>query len=81
VDELYTILITRPWRRFSELVAAYFDLGVIDATVNGVGWITARIGETVRRTQTGFVRNYALYFLSASVLLLFYLLLRSLAGR
>lgn len=81
VDELYTILITRPWRRFSELVAAYFDLGVIDATVNGVGWVTARIGETVRRTQTGFVRNYALYFLSASVLLLFYLLLRSLAGR
>ncbi len=81
VDELYTILITRPWRRFSELVATYFDLGVIDATVNGVGWVTARIGETVRRTQTGFVRNYALYFLSASVLLLFYLLIRSLAGR
>jgi len=76
VDEIYTALITRPGRRLSEFVSAHFDLGVIDATVNGVGWLTAKIGSAVRRTQTGFIRNYALYFIGASVLLLFYMLVR-----
>ncbi|MCX7969535.1 MAG: NADH-quinone oxidoreductase subunit L [Armatimonadetes bacterium] len=76
VDEIYAALITRPGRRLSEFVSAHFDLGVIDATVNGIGWLTAQIGSTVRRMQTGFIRNYALYFIGASVLLLFYMLVR-----
>ncbi len=74
VDELYAALITRPGRCLSEWVSAHFDLGVIDALVNGVGWLTARVGEWVRRVQTGFVRNYALYFVTASLLVLLYLL-------
>ncbi len=80
-DELIAALITQPGRRLSEFVSAYFDLGVIDAIVNGVGWITAQVGNAVRRWQTGFVRNYALYFVGASVLLLMVLLARSLFGR
>ncbi len=76
VDEIYAALFTRPGRRISELISAHFDLGVIDATVNGVGWLTAKIGSTARRMQTGFVRNYALFFVVASVLLLFYMLVR-----
>ena len=76
VDEIYAAIITRPGRRLSELISAHFDLGVIDATVNGVGWLTAKIGSAVRRMQTGFVRNYALYFIGASVLLIFYMLVR-----
>ncbi len=76
VDEIYAALITRPGRRLSEFISAHFDLGVIDATVNGIGWLTAKFGSTVRRMQTGFVRNYALYFVGASVLVLFYMLVR-----
>jgi len=76
VDELYAALITRPGRRFSEWVSVHFDLGVIDALVNGVGWLTARVGERVRQAQTGFVRNYALYFVTASLLVLLYLLVQ-----
>ena len=78
VDEIYAALITRPGRRISEFVSAHFDLGVIDATVNGIGWLTAKAGSAVRRIQTGFVRNYALYFIGAAVLLLFYMLVRGL---
>ncbi|MGQ9728977.1 MAG: NADH-quinone oxidoreductase subunit L [Candidatus Fervidibacter sp.] len=77
VDEIYAALITRPGRRVSEFVSAHFDLGVIDATVNGVGWLTGKFGSSLRRLQTGFVRNYALYFVAASVILLVYLLVRS----
>jgi len=76
VDEIYAALITRPGRQISEFVSAHFDLGVIDATVNGIGWLTAKVGSTVRQIQTGFVRNYALYFVGAAVLLLFYMLVR-----
>jgi NADH-quinone oxidoreductase subunit L len=76
VDELYAALITRPGRRFSEWVSVHFDLGIIDALVNGVGWLTARVGERVRQAQTGFVRNYALYFVTASLLVLLYLLVQ-----
>jgi NADH-quinone oxidoreductase subunit L len=78
VDEIYAALITRPGRRISEFISAHFDLGVIDATVNGIGWLTAKFGSAVRRTQTGFVRNYALYFVGAAVLLLIYMLVRGL---
>lgn len=76
VDELYATLITRPSRHFAEWLSGRFDLGVIDAIVNGVGWLTARLGEGVRRVQTGFVRNYALYFVTAFLLILLYLLVR-----
>lgn len=81
VDELYDALIVRPGRRLSERVSAHFDVGVIDAIVNGVGWVTARFSETVRRTQTGFVRNYALYLIAASVVLLLYSFIRGIIER
>ncbi len=74
LDEIYSALFTRPSRWLSEFISDHFDLGVINATVDGIGRLTAKIGSTVRQTQTGFVRNYALYFIGASVLLLFYML-------
>ncbi len=80
VDELYALLITRPGRKVTEWLAARFDLGGIDAVVNGVGWFTMRFGEITRRTQTGLVRNYALCFVGASVLLIAYFLVRNVLG-
>ncbi len=38
---------------------AAFDRTVIDGIVNGFGWLSAAIGNTVRRIQTGYVRTYA----------------------
>src|SRR3954468_1598282 len=49
--------------RFGGLVARalwWFDVRVIDGTVNGIGSLTQETGTGIRRIQTGRVQNYAL---------------------
>ena len=38
----------------------WFDVRVIDGIVNGIGTVTQRVGDGIRRIQTGRVQNYAL---------------------
>ena len=38
-----------------------FDKYVIDGAVNGIGWLTGQSAQQLRKVQTGFVGNYALY--------------------
>jgi NADH:ubiquinone oxidoreductase subunit 5 (subunit L)/multisubunit Na+/H+ antiporter MnhA subunit len=62
-------------QRFSDL-SALFDTHVIDATVNGLGAVTDRVGAAVRTLQTGRVQNYLLLVLvTVSVLLAAFFLL------
>jgi NADH-quinone oxidoreductase subunit L len=49
--------------RFGGAVAGavmWFDVRVIDGIVNGTGSVTQRVGDGIRRVQTGHVQNYAL---------------------
>jgi NADH-quinone oxidoreductase subunit L len=49
--------------RFGGMVARalwWFDVRVIDGTVNGIGSLTQETGTGIRRIQTGRVQNYAL---------------------
>jgi NADH-quinone oxidoreductase subunit L len=49
--------------RFGGAVAnavMWFDVRVIDGVVNGTGTVTQRVGDGIRRIQTGRVQNYAL---------------------
>ena len=49
--------------RFGGAVAdavMWFDVRVIDGIVNGTGTVTQRVGDGIRRIQTGRVQNYAL---------------------
>ncbi|MBC8514766.1 NADH-quinone oxidoreductase subunit L [bacterium] len=39
-------------------ISAFFDRVVVDGLVNLSGWITKRLGEGVRRYQTGFATGY-----------------------
>jgi NADH-quinone oxidoreductase subunit L len=72
VDELYDLVILRPFYRVSRFFAA-FDRWVVDGLVNASG-VTAEItGHVVKLFQTGFVRHYALTFLLGVVAILFYL--------
>ncbi|TAK24540.1 MAG: NADH-quinone oxidoreductase subunit L [Chloroflexota bacterium] len=41
-------------------IAAWFDRNVIDRVVNGVGWVTQRVGHVATLAHTGRVPNYAL---------------------
>ena len=43
------------------------DVGIIDGAVNGVAGGTTAVGDTVRRTQTGNTRSYAVWVLVGAV--------------
>ena len=68
VDELYIATIVTPGRWIADGFAA-FDRYVIDGIVNGLGRGTAALASVGRRTQTGFVRSYALAVTAGTVLL------------
>jgi NADH:ubiquinone oxidoreductase subunit 5 (subunit L)/multisubunit Na+/H+ antiporter MnhA subunit len=58
-DELNDLIFVR----FGGLVARalwWFDVRVVDGTVNGVAALTQSTGRGIRQIQTGRVQNYAL---------------------
>lgn len=76
IDELYGLLIIRPLEGISKLLWKVVDQGVIDGAVNGTAAVVDVTGEIVRGTQSGQIRHYAaLMFVSATVVILFYLVL------
>ena len=52
-------IIKRGFDTIAELLGKPFDLGIVDGTVNGVGAFVQRAAEWMRRSQTGYVRMYA----------------------
>jgi NADH-quinone oxidoreductase subunit L len=73
VDELYEVLVVRPFYTLSRWSDA-FDRWVVDGLVNATG-VTADItGNVIKLFQTGRVRNYALMFLLGVVAILTYLM-------
>ncbi|OGO29069.1 MAG: hypothetical protein A2Z16_16615 [Chloroflexi bacterium RBG_16_54_18] len=58
------------------LLAVRVDLGGIDAVANGLGAATQRLARSLRRVETGYVRNYALSIFLGVVLIIGYLILR-----
>jgi NADH-quinone oxidoreductase subunit L len=57
-DDLYDLVFRRGGKLLTELSWA-FDRNVVDGLVNGVAGFFSRSGARLRRTQTGFVANYA----------------------
>ena len=58
-DELYDLIFVR----FGGAIARalwWFDVRVVDGTVNGIAALTQGAGRGVRQIQTGRVQNYAL---------------------
>ena len=52
-------IIKRGFDTIAELLGKPFDLGIVDGAVNGVGAFVQRAAEWMRRSQTGYVRMYA----------------------
>jgi NADH-quinone oxidoreductase subunit L len=72
VDELYELVLLRPFYFLSRVFTA-FDRWVVDGLVNAAG-VTADVsGQLFKLFQTGYVRNYALLFLLGTASLLWYL--------
>ena len=75
-DRFVSWFMGRPGRQAFE-ATAWADRTIVDGAVNGVATTVRRTGGVVRRTQSGFVRNYALLVGGGVVLMLAWFLLRA----
>ena len=76
INELYDTVLGRPAQRLAAFSATVIDPKVIDGGVNGVAALVRRSGTLVRRTQTGYLRNYVLGIVLGMVLILAFMLTR-----
>ena len=68
-DDLNEALFMRPGQELTKALALV-DEKVIDGAVRGVGSLTLDVASGVRRTQTGFVRSYALWIIVGTLAIL-----------
>jgi len=76
VNELYDAVFGRPSERLASFCAEVVEPKVIDGAVNGTADLVRGAGATLRRTQTGYVRNYVLGIALGTVLVLAFMLTR-----
>jgi len=71
VDELYQAVIVGPLVWLSQNVFwKVVDVGMIDGSVNGIAHGTEALGDTVRHTQSGNVRSYAVWVIIGALVIL-----------
>lgn len=75
-DWFHDVVIVGGFNRLTSILSIQIDLGVIDAIANGLGDLTQKISNQMRRLQTGYVRNYALSIFIGVVVILGYLIIR-----
>jgi NADH-quinone oxidoreductase subunit L len=68
VDELYQVIFVNPlvWLSRNVLWKAV-DTAVIDGAIHGIARTTASVGDTVRHTQSGNTRSYAVWVLVGAI--------------
>ncbi|HEY5109326.1 MAG TPA: NADH-quinone oxidoreductase subunit L [Acidimicrobiales bacterium] len=76
INELYDAVFGRPSARLAAFCADVVDPKVIDGAVNGVAGAFKGTGVLLRRTQTGYVRNYVLGIVFGTVVVLGFMLTR-----
>jgi NADH-quinone oxidoreductase subunit L len=75
-DWFHDSVIARSYNGFTQFLSGSFDLGFIDGIANGLGKGTVRFAGSLRKVQTGYVRNYALSVILGVVVIIGYLILR-----
>jgi len=75
-DWFHDTVIAGTFKRLTKFTAIRVDLGFIDAVANGLGKTTQSFADSLRRLQTGFVRNYALSVFLGVVVIIGYLILK-----
>jgi len=71
VDELYAALVVNPLMWVSTNVLwKTIDVGGIDGTVNGIASGARSIGDTVRHTQSGNTRSYAVWVVIGAIVII-----------
>ncbi len=72
IDELYDAVVVGPTVALSNWLWRSFDVGVIDALVNGTGRGVLANSRMARRLQSGDVQQYALSLLLGALLIMAY---------
>jgi NADH-quinone oxidoreductase subunit L len=75
-DWFHNQVILVGYNLLTRLLSVKIDLGVIDAIANGLGTLTQRLAGSMRRLQSGYVRNYALAVFLGVIVIIGYLILR-----
>ena len=76
VDELYAKVLVNPLLNLALFLWKRFDVLVIDGAANGIASAVKGLSSVIRRTQTGYLRNYALSLVFGAMLILTYYILR-----
>jgi NADH-quinone oxidoreductase subunit L len=76
IDEIYGYLFVKPFTTLSNGIGFVFDRYVIDHFFVGIGLGLRGLGGFLRRLQTGFVGDYALYISLGSFFIIIYLLVK-----
>jgi NADH-quinone oxidoreductase subunit L len=74
-DYFHDTVIWKGFNSIGQLLSKPFDLGIIDGIVNGVGRVTQWFSGQLRRSQTGYVRIYAIALLVGVVAVVLLMLL------
>lgn len=75
VDEAYDALIIQPYYALCR-GASRFDAWAVDGVVNGVSAALETSGHVLKLFHSGFVRNYALFYLVGTAAIVWYLVIR-----
>jgi NADH-quinone oxidoreductase subunit L len=71
VDELYSAVVIKPLMWISaEVLWKIVDVAGIDGTVNGIAHGATSLGDTVRHTQSGNTRSYAVWVVIGALLVI-----------
>jgi len=74
-DWFHDVVLAGSYNALSRVVSIRIDLGVIDGFANGLASGAQALAASLRKMQTGLVRNYALSVFLGIVLILGYLVL------
>ena len=77
VDEIYDATIVEPIKVGStRLLWKFIDVGIIDAAVNGAGFLASRIGSAMRYLQSGLARGYVAAVVLGALLIIGYFVMK-----
>lgn len=73
-DELYQLIIIQPFEWLSNKFVRRFDDNVINGVVMGTGTSVSRMGDILRKLQTGLITNYVIVLSLGVVVMLAFLI-------
>jgi len=69
IDEIYLFVTRKIIFNLVGRPSAWIDRNIVDGTINGIAWTTAKVSVLIKGVQSGRVQSYALYFFGGIVVL------------